>query len=184
MASVVLVRYGMIPEVSRFAADEVGEMVRGDRVLVETHRGPQMGTVLSKIRTAVAKPSFAGSAGVGAETADTAEALPRVVRRASPEDLETEQQLRTEARAAFDAWRKRIEQWELELELIDLEWTSDRKKLILYVLNHRGPDCTKLALQAAASGMGLIEVQPVSADGLVTVPDSSAGGGCGTCGCH
>ncbi len=184
MASVVLVRYGMIPEVSRFAVEEAIGVVRGDRVVVEAHRGRLLGTVLSEFRTTNAKPLFAQPTGGEDEPADAAEGLPRVIRRAAPADLETEQQLRTEARAAFDKWRERIEQWELELELIDLEWTADRTKLILYVLNHRGPDCTKLALQAAASGLGSIEVQPVTADGLVTVPDSSAGGGCGTCGCH
>ena len=105
-------------------------------------------------------------------------------RSATSEDQETDQQLRDEARSAFDIWCERITKWELELELIDLEWTADRQKLILYVINHRGPDCTKLALQAAAAGLGRIEVQPVTADGLVTVPESSPGGGCGTCGCH
>ncbi len=184
MASVVLVRYGMIPEVSRFAVEEPIAVVRGDRVLIEAHRGQLLGTVLSEDRTAIKRPSFAGLSDGHDEPANPAEGLPRVIRRAASEDLKTEQQLRTDARAAFDSWCERIEQWELELELIDLEWTADRKKLILYVLNHRGPDCTKLALQAAAVGLGIIEVQPVSADGLVTVPDTSAGGGCGTCGSH
>jgi hypothetical protein len=50
----------------------------------------------------------------------------------------------------------------------------------LYVLTERGPATTTLALQAAAEGLGLIEVQPVSAAGLVAVP---SGGGCGTGGC-
>jgi hypothetical protein len=81
----------------------------------------------------------------------------------------------------FPEWITRITEWELMLELIDLEWTLDRQKLILYVLNDRGPDCTKLALQAAAAGLGTIEVQPVTAEGLVTPPAST--GGCGSCGC-
>ena len=71
----------------------------------------------------------------------------------------------------------------LDLQLIDLEWTLDRTKLILYVLNERGPDCTKLALQAAAAGLGLVEVQPVDENGLVAV-EPSGGCGSGGCGCH
>jgi len=74
-------------------------------------------------------------------------------------------------------------QWGLSLELIDLEWTLDRQKLILYVICDRGPDTTKLALQAAASGFGVVEVQPVSSTGLVTIPQSSCGSGGGGCGC-
>ena len=66
----------------------------------------------------------------------------------------------------------------------DLEWTLDRQKLVLYVLGGRGPDTTRLALQAAAAGLSVIEVQPVSAEGVVPLP--AAGGGCGSggCGCH
>ena len=46
------------------------------------------------------------------------------------------------------------------MELIDLEWTLDKSKLILYVLNDRGPEATRLGLQAAAAGLGTVEVQP------------------------
>jgi hypothetical protein len=80
-------------------------------------------------------------------------------------------------------WCARISDWRLNLELVDLEWTLDRQKLILYVLCERGPDSTKLALQAAAAGLGVIEVQPVSSTGLVTIPQSSCGSGEGGCGC-
>ena len=62
-------------------------------------------------------------------------------------------------------------------KISDLEWMLDRKKLILYVLNDRGPECTKLGLQAAAAGLGTVEVQPVGADG--PLPVASLGGGCG-----
>jgi hypothetical protein len=57
-------------------------------------------------------------------------------------------------------------------------------KLVLYVLNDRGPDCTKLALQAAAAGLGVIEVQPVGAEGLMTLETGNGcgSGGCGNCG--
>jgi hypothetical protein len=75
----------------------------------------------------------------------------------------------------------------LNLELVDLEWIIDPRKLVLYVLNERGPDCTKLALQAAAAGLGIIEVQPIDAQGLVQLESSGGGcgsGGCGSGGCH
>ena len=61
---------------------------------------------------------------------------------------------------------------------MDLEWTLDREKLILYVLTGRGPDTTKLALFAATAGYASVEVQPVSKDGLVPMP-AAQGGGCG-----
>ncbi len=177
MPTEILVRYGTMPEVSRFDADEIAPVARGEMILVETHRGLQLGEVLDPVRTSLRDPTF------GIEVNDhTATPLSSVLRRASEDDLATAQTLRTEAAQVFGDWQRRIAEWELELELIDLEWTFDRQKLILYVLNERGPDCTKLALQAAAAGLGIIEVQPVDAEGLVTVPQS--GGGCGSCGTH
>jgi hypothetical protein len=68
--------------------------------------------------------------------------------------------------------------------LIDLEWTLDDAKQILYVLTSRGPDATNLALHAAAEGLGVIEVQPVAAEGLIPLPSEGGGCGSGGCGCH
>src|SRR5436853_217540 len=70
--------------------------------------------------------------------------------------------------------QRRIEEWNLALELVDIEWTLDRQKLVLYVLGGRGAETTKLALQAAAAGLAVVEVQPVNADG--PVPLATSGG--------
>ena len=184
MAKMVLVRYGAIPEVSRFRVEGNGDDSRGESVVVRTHRGLQLGTVLNEVRSALSSRWPNPVSVDAAQPPDEVEELPPILRRATEEDRDTDQRLREDARAAFEGWQKRIHDWKLDLELIDLEWTIDRQKLILYVLNNRGPDCTKLALQAAAAGLGVVEVQPVTAEGLVTVPSTSKGGGCGTCGCH
>lgn len=174
--AVALVRYGSIPEVARFEVGAAGDLRRGAAVVVETHRGLQLGT-------------FLGSASVGAaglsEDHSAADQVPRpLLRTATDDDLQAAAALKHEADALFDVWAGRIAEWQLGLELIDLEWTLDRMKLVLYVLNERGPDCTRLALQAAAGGYGLIEVQPVAAEGLVMQPSGGGGGGgCGSCGC-
>jgi cell fate regulator YaaT (PSP1 superfamily) len=172
---VYLVRYGTVPEVARFAYQGDAVLARGDRAVIDSHRGLQMGTVLERL-----KPST---------KIDPAELDSRIDRAASPTDLADHQALVRQCEEAFAAWCTRISQWKLELELIDLEWTLDRQKLILYVLCERGPDSTKLALQAAAAGLGIIEVQPVSAEGPIQIAPS--GGGCGSggggdgggCGC-
>jgi cell fate regulator YaaT (PSP1 superfamily) len=97
------------------------------------------------------------------------------------QDVSAQTRLQTSARSAFLDWVARVRQWDLDLQLIDLEWTHDERKLILYVLNERGAECTRLALQAAAAGYS-VEVQPVSAEGLVALP--TGGTGCHACGCH
>jgi cell fate regulator YaaT (PSP1 superfamily) len=168
-----LVRYGAIPEVARFAST-VDELHRGDAVVVQTHRGLQLGSVVESLRTAARSTPDADAAEPAGFT---------VLRTASPDDAAAAHELRRAAESEFDRWSQRIAQWGIDVQLIDLEWTLDRGKLILYVLNERGPECTRLAIQAAAAGLGVVEVQPVSSEGLVSLP-GSGGGGCGTCGCH
>lgn len=173
-----LVRYGLIPEVARCWWREETAAVRGEAVVVETHRGRQLGTVVQILPD---RPSSPRSASPPEEAAPDAAPF-TVLRRATPADRQQHAALQAEAQAQYPAWVERIQRWNVDVQLVDLEWTLDRSKLILYVLNERGPECTKLAIQAAAAGLGVIEVQPVSQEGLVSPP--AGGGGCGTCGCH
>ena len=170
-ADVFLVRYGVVPEVARFRDASQASPARGETVVVETHRGLQVGSVLERLKPSLVAPDL--------------EIDFEVIRVATPADLEAACARTRECEEEFADWCARIVQWELQLELVDLEWTLDRQKLILYVLCERGPDSTKLALQAAATGFGIIEVQPVASTGLVSLPKES--GGCGTggggCGC-
>lgn len=169
-----LVRYGVIPEVARCRWAEETPPPRGAEVVVETHRGRQLGTVVQVLPE---RPSAAPSVEEVHEVAPFT-----VIRRATPADQQRHAELHAEAQQQFPTWVERIRQWNVDVQLVDLEWTLDRSKLILYVLNERGPECTRLAIQAAAAGLGVIEVQPVSQTGLVSQP--AGGGGCGTCGCH
>ena len=153
-----LVRYGRVPEVARFDSDDQPPMERGCRVVVQTHRGLQLGEFLESV------------------VAEADVDRPKIVRVADANDHEQFEQLSRRCDGEFEAWVTRIESWDLDLQLLDLERTLDGEKLILYVLNERGPDCTKLALQAAAGGFGIIEVQPVDENGIVELPTAAGGG--------
>lgn len=167
----VLVRYGSIPEVARFAWNQVDSEpsqtapVRGTEVVIETDRGTELGTVLESITSSLSDGKTTSGA---------------VLREATADDLQMFQQNRNRADAEFADWQQRICDWKLQLQLIDLEWTLNQDRIILYVLNDRGAETTRLALLAAAAGLGIIHVQPASADGLVHEPK---GGGCGSGGC-
>lgn len=175
---VMLVRYGVVPEVGRFRCALSERPDRGAALIVNTHRGAELGTLLQFVRD-VARSDVAASGDDSPQ-----DELDAVVRVATADDVDRHRELRREAEGEFDLWRRRIGEWGLELELIDLEWTLDRQKLILYVLGGRGPDTTRLALQAATLGQAVVEVQPVGAEGAV--PLAQGGGGCGSggCGCH
>jgi cell fate regulator YaaT (PSP1 superfamily) len=161
-----LVRYGTVPEVARFTADDPGSLARGTEVVVRTHRGLQVGTVLELLRPT-------GDAPDDAREAD-------LLRLATADDLALDASLRAVCEAEFDDWCRRIRDWQIDLDLLDLECTLDGEKKILYVLSDRGPGATQLALKAAAKGLGIVEVQPVAADGPIPL---ETGGGCGTGGC-
>lgn len=169
MSAAYLVRYGAVPEVARFSAAENLQFSRGETVVVRTQRGLQLGTLLEQIKL----------------PADV-EANVELLRQATPQYQAAARENHRHAEADFLDFSRRIAQWGLELELIDVERTLDGETRILYVLCDRGPETTKLALQAAAAGLGIVEVQPVSSAGPVAL--ATEGGGCGTggggCGCH
>jgi cell fate regulator YaaT (PSP1 superfamily) len=168
--SLALVRYGRIPEVARCQFPGDLSLDRGQQVVVQTQRGLQVGTVLELVRR---RPQD-----------DAESVLFEVLRPATDDDRNAARVNESRLSQQFADWENRLVEWKLDLQLIDLEITLDAETLILYVLNDRGPECTKLALQAAAAGFGVIEVQPVSVDGPVK---PSSGGGCGSggggCGC-
>lgn len=167
MTHEVLVRYGSIPEVEKFPLATSAEIKRGACVILKTERGLEPGELLQD---------------VPADSESVSETEFSLLREADQDDQQLMAQLRDECETRFDLWRKRIEAWELELELIELDLTLDQKLLILYVLNDRGPDCTKLALRAVAEGLETIKVVPVGPEGPVAVAAPS-GGGCGSGGC-
>jgi cell fate regulator YaaT (PSP1 superfamily) len=168
----VLARYGAIPEVARFRIVPQIPLKRETQVILRTHRGVEMGLLLQDVDEGYERIS----------TEDDAETS-CILREASEDDLKQYAQSQSDCEAQFEVWTERIAKWKLNLQLVDLEWLIEPKKLVLYVLNERGPDCTKLALQAAAAGLGIIEVQPIDAQGIIRLENT---GGCGTgqCGCH
>ena len=170
----VLVRYGRVPELGRFRWQTTEPATRGAQVVIRSHRGLQLGVLLEQAGPCTPEPPAEEPAEQPSED-DSA-----VLRLATAEDLKSSVSLQLDAEDGFSEWTERIREWKLELELIDIEWTLDRSKLILYVLNERGPDCTRLAIQAAAAGLATVEVQPVNADGPV---EAAGGGGCGSGGC-
>ena len=174
MSDQVLVLYGAIGEVSRIRVATGERLQRNARVVIRSPRGLEVGTLLEPIE---------GDNGTNDDSTGTEE--PAILRAASAQDEQDLLDRQTENRREFDEWQARIDDWKLDLQLIDLEWTLDGSKLVLYVLNDRGPACTTLALKAAAAGLGLIDVQPVDHEGQVRVQPT--GGGCGSGGggcCH
>ncbi len=184
MTKTVLVRYGAISEVARFVNTSGTTLGRGTEVVVQSHRGLETGLLLedapAEAHAAVGPNGAIPANGSTTSRSDHEGDVARIVRPLTDEDRRAGHSHRTDCEQQFDRWQARIRDWKLQLELIDLEWTLDRSKLILYVLNERGPECTRLALQAADAGLGIVEVQSVGPDGLMP---TESGHGCGSGGC-
>ena len=169
---VLLARYGRVPQVARFEVTEAqfeqysASLQRGTDLVVTSDRGTELATLLEVVRDAL--------------TSEPQRVTGPVLRIAADEDVQQHNANQRDADIDFIEWQQKLDEWQLQLQLVDLEQTLDRQQTILYVLNGQDAETTRLALLAAAAGMGIIHVQPVSAEGIV---QQSAGGGCGSGGC-
>ncbi len=164
----VLVRYGVVPRIVRCSIELVDEanVHRGTAVVVSTDRGQELGEILDVLPPALS------------EDHESVESIERI---ATAEDCSLHAMRQRQSAALFNIWQGRIRDWQLEVELMDVEKTLDDQVQILYVLNDRGAETTRLALLAAAAGQGIVSVQSVASEGLA---DGSSGG-CGDgCGCN
>lgn len=170
--AVVLARYGLVPQVAKFSLSEqqdeapASSLHRGVQVVVETERGTELADVLELLNP-----------GVNGSNENITGAIRRV---ATSSDVLEHSTRRQQSNSEFAEWQQRIADWNLQLQVIDAERTLD-DKIILYVLNSQNAETTRLALLTAAAGLGIIHVQPVSAEGIVN--ETSGGCGSGGCGC-
>ena len=176
MTQALLVRYGAIPEIARFEHDFAEPPRRNEKVVIQTRRGLELGTAID----AANQPNNGSPPGDDSAENDLLPSEFRVVRAAGVDDESRYTELHRDAQSTFAQWRQRIADWKINLDLIDLEWTLDKQKLVLYLLGAAGGETTKLTLRAAAAGFPAVEIQLVDANGPVTV---STGGGCSTGGC-
>lgn len=169
-ARLYLVRIGLYGEPLQCQARDRQIYARRQQVVVETERGEILAEILREM------PSDHETDGQQHSC---------ILRAFGPEDKEQSAALQARSADDYSEWRQRIEDWNMPLELVDLEWTLDGKRLMLYVLNERGPETTKLALRAAAEGFPHVDVLPVSAEGLQATSADGGGCGCGSNGgCH
>ena len=89
-----------------------------DAVIVETARGIEFGTVVTAVRTVNEK--------------DVVLPLKKIIRKATPEDLIQVEKNEKDAKEAIVIGEEKIVQHQLDMKLIDVEYTFDRNKLIFY----------------------------------------------------
>ncbi|MFA7550265.1 MAG: stage 0 sporulation family protein [Sedimentibacter sp.] len=137
----------------------------GDFVIVETIRGIEYGQV-------VVGPKMVKEENI-------VQPLKKVLRLATEEDIKTNQENSEKEKEAFDICFKKIEEHELEMKLIDIEYTFDNNKVIFYFTADGRIDFRELVKDLAAIFRTRIELRQIGVR-----DEAKMIGGIGPCGRH
>ncbi len=168
MIKVIGVRFRKAGKVYYF--DPAGmEIQTGDHVIVETSRGIEFGEVVLGIREVEEKKVI--------------QPLKAVIRMANKNDEETEQKNKVREKEAFQICLEKIRKHQLEMKLIDAEYTFDNNKLLFYFTADGRIDFRELVKDLASVFKTRIELRQIGVR-----DETKIMGGIGICGrplcCH
>lgn len=135
----------------------------GDYVIVETARGIEYGKVASRVQEV--------------EENDVVLPLKKIIRKAEAEDLEQVDENRIEAERAFGTCNSKIQEHELDMNLVDVEYTFDRNKIVFYFTAEGRVDFRNLVKDLAAIFRTRIELRQIGVR-----DEAKMLGGIGPCG--
>jgi cell fate regulator YaaT (PSP1 superfamily) len=148
MAITYVVRYGQMRVLGEFEGMPDREHPRGQRVVIETERGTELGEVL---------------AAATARTAAFLENPPRgrVLRPAGDDDLAAESRLAQASRKAFDACQRFIARRRLQMDLVDVEVILGGERAVFYYLAEKRVDFRELVKDLARALQTRIEMRQI-----------------------
>ncbi len=145
------------------------DIKRGDNVIVETARGIEYGTVVSEIR--------------GVEDDKVIQPLKPVLRVANARDKEQESANKLKEKEAFKVCLEKIRKHNLDMKLIDAEYTFDNNKVLFYFTADGRIDFRELVKDLAGVFKTRIELRQIGVR-----DETKIMGGIGICGrplcCH
>ena len=168
MITIIGVRFRNVGKVYYFSPRELDICV-GDHVIVETARGVEYGFVV-----------------LGPKEVDDSKViqpLKEVIRIATPKDDAREESNRKKGKEAFEICQKKIRAHNLEMKLIDAEYTFDNNKMLFYFTADGRIDFRELVKDLAAVFKTRIELRQIGVR-----DETKILGGIGICGrplcCH
>lgn len=168
MTKVIGVRFRTAGKIYFFSPGKY-EIKKGDHVIVETARGVEYGTV-------VAAPK-------DVDDEEVIKPLKTVLRTASTKDDEQERTNREKEKEAFKICLEKIKKHNLEMKLIDAEYTFDNNKILFYFTADGRIDFRELVKDLAAVFKTRIELRQIGVR-----DETKIIGGYGICGrplcCH
>jgi hypothetical protein len=175
IVSTHLVRVGALAEIGRFRATDARRYRRGTRVVLETHRGLEVGTVLTAVDA---------SADIPTQTAPIDDG--KLIRALTVEDELLRTRLDSRRREAFAACQAKIAELGISVTLLDVEHLFDGQSLVFYFLEDPPPGLDA-ALQALAETYEATAQLQKFAEALTSGcgpdcgTDAAAGHGCDNC---
>lgn len=168
MAKVIGVRFRNAGKVYYFAPEQY-DINQGDHVVVETARGIEYGYVVLGVKEV--------------EDDKIIQPLKPVMRVATPEDDEKAEKNREKEREAFKICQEKIRKHQLDMKLIDAEYTFDNNKVLFYFTADGRIDFRELVKDLAAVFKTRIELRQIGVR-----DETKILGGIGICGrplcCH
>ncbi len=191
-----LIRYGVMGHIGRFRSHPRcdGPFDRGQAVVIQSHRGIELGEVLVLLDETAALGSWGEvEPGTGNDAASIEADVPHVLRAASSDDLARAENASESRSRRFSRCRGILEEAGWPWELLDVEPLFDGHATVLHYLGPLQPDEASVRARFRIACDFDIVLEPVGGD-LVDdaseaieeehgCDDGCGSGGCGSGGC-
>lgn len=168
MIKVIGVRFRQAGKIYFFSPGKL-QLKKGDQVIVETARGVEFGSVVDGPKEVA--------------ESEVTQPLKPVLRIATEEDKRNEQKNREKEKEAFRVCKEKIRKHELDMKLINAEYTFDGNKILFYFTADGRIDFRELVKDLAAVFRTRIELRQIGVR-----DETKLCGGIGVCGrclcCH
>ena len=135
MAEIIGVRFKSVGKIYYFAPGNE-KVENGQKVIVETARGVECGTVVVSNREV--------------PDSELSAPLKPVIRIATEKDLETVEENKKKEEEAFKICEEKIAKHKLDMKLVDVECTFDNNKLLFYFTAENRVDFRELVKDLAS----------------------------------
>ena len=162
MAEVVGIRFKEVGKVYYFDPDGM-QFKKGDRAVVETARGVECGEIAMENREV--------------DDSEIVKPLKRIVRPANENDLRVVRENRAKEQKAFSICEEKIRAHNLDMKLVDVEYTFDGGKILFYFTADGRVDFRELVKDLAGVFRTRIELRQIGVR-----DESKIVGGFGMCG--
>ncbi|MBC5786434.1 MULTISPECIES: PSP1 domain-containing protein [Clostridiaceae] len=162
MAEIIGVRFKTVGKVYYFDPNGL-ELKTGEKVIVETARGVECGEVALSNREV--------------DDSELVSPLKPIIRTATQEDLAIVAQNRKKEKEAFQICEEKIAKHQLEMKLVDVEYTFDNNKILFYFTADGRVDFRELVKDLASVFRTRIELRQIGVR-----DESKLLGGLGICG--